>query len=218
MIIYIIRHADPDYLNDTITEFGWKQANALAKWLKEERIDKIYTSPMGRAIDTASPTCKVKGMKSEILPWAAEHDDYMTSHLLKHGDKCSYCFSLEKGIYDYKDFQDSKRMQTVEKMLKSADDFLALHGYVREGAFYKVTKENDERIAIFCHGGFGSTWISHLIGLPAGLSFGTISLSTSSVTEIYFPVAENNYIRPHLNRLGEIHHMRRAGLKNNESV
>ena len=72
MILYIIRHADPDYENNTITPFGWEEAHALADWLKDKPIDKIYTSPMGRAIDTAAPTCKIKGMESTILPWTAE--------------------------------------------------------------------------------------------------------------------------------------------------
>ena len=33
MRLYIIRHADPDYKNDTITVFGHKDAQALAKRL-----------------------------------------------------------------------------------------------------------------------------------------------------------------------------------------
>ena len=218
MIIYIIRHADPDYSKDTITDFGWKEANALADWLKNERIDKIYTSPMGRAIDTAKPTCEAKNMTSEILPWTKEHSDYMTAYKMTHDHECSYSFSLEKGIYDYKDFEDSERMKTVEEMIKNSDEFLASHGYVREGAFYKATKENDERIAVFCHGGFGGAWISHLIGLPTGLSFSALSVSTTSVTEIYFPSVENKYVRPQLKRFGEIHHIRSAGLKINEGV
>lgn len=47
MILDIIRHADPDYANNTITEFGKLEAKALADFLKDENIDRIYTSPWG---------------------------------------------------------------------------------------------------------------------------------------------------------------------------
>ncbi|MCA1595762.1 MAG: histidine phosphatase family protein, partial [Chloroflexi bacterium] len=56
MRLYIIRHADPDYPNNTITEDGHKEARALADRLAAEKLDRIYCSPMGRAIDTARYT------------------------------------------------------------------------------------------------------------------------------------------------------------------
>ncbi len=33
MILHIIRHADPDYANNTITEFGKQEAEALAVYM-----------------------------------------------------------------------------------------------------------------------------------------------------------------------------------------
>lgn len=215
MILYIIRHADPDYPNNTITEFGWEEAHALADWLKDIRIDKIYTSPLGRAIDTASPTCKIKGMTSEILPWTAEHMDYMLSHQLTPESDCTYSFSVQKGVYDFKDFLDTDRMKTVEEMQKNSDEFLASLGYVREGAMYKITRNNDDHIAVFCHGGFGVAWIAHLLGVAPGVMYPGIGLNTSSITTFEFRNASEGYIRPRLIRLGEINHIYRAGLRVN---
>lgn len=60
MTLYIIRHADPDYANNTITEFGWEEANALGEWMKDVKIDRIYSSPLGRALDTAAPTSPIR--------------------------------------------------------------------------------------------------------------------------------------------------------------
>lgn len=215
MFLYIIRHADPDYENNTITEFGWQEAYALAEWLKDIRIDKIYTSPLGRAIDTAKPTCDIKGMTSEILPWTEESMDYMMSHRITPESDCTYSFSVQKGVYDFKDFLDSDRMKTVENMQKCSDEFLASLGYERHGAMYKITKSNDERIAVFCHGGFGVAWIAHLLGTAPGFMYPNIMLNTSSVTTFEFRNAEEGEVRPVLRRLGEITHIYNAGLRVN---
>ena len=216
MKLYIIRHADPDYENNTITDFGWEEAHALAQWLKDVHIDKIYTSPLGRAIDTAKPTCEIKGMTSEILPWTAEHIDYMRDNNLTPESECTYSYSIQNGIYDYKDFSSPERMKTVENMQKCSDEFLASLGYEREGALYKVTRENNDAIDVFCHGGFGGAWITYLMGNAPGNYWQTISLSTSSVTTFAFHNhSKTGYIRPTLCRLGEIKHIYDAGLRVN---
>ena len=56
MKIIIARHAEPDYIHDTITEKGKKEAALLAKRLSQIKIDEIYVSPLGRAKDTAAYT------------------------------------------------------------------------------------------------------------------------------------------------------------------
>ena len=49
MRILIIRHGDPDYENDTLTEKGWREAGLLAERMKNEKIDRILISSLGRA-------------------------------------------------------------------------------------------------------------------------------------------------------------------------
>ena len=41
MRLLIIRHGDPDYANDTLTEKGHREAQLLAEKLKNEKIDFI---------------------------------------------------------------------------------------------------------------------------------------------------------------------------------
>ena len=72
MLLYIIRHGEPIYDPDTLTPLGKEQAEALGKRLSVHGFDKIYSSPNGRARETAEPTCKALGAKAEILPWASE--------------------------------------------------------------------------------------------------------------------------------------------------
>ena len=55
MKILIIRHAEPDYENNTITEKGWREAKMLAERLAKLPISEVFVSPMGRAQHTAQP-------------------------------------------------------------------------------------------------------------------------------------------------------------------
>lgn len=45
MILYIIRHADPDYAHNTITPLGKEEALALGQRMSRVKLDRIYTSP-----------------------------------------------------------------------------------------------------------------------------------------------------------------------------
>ena len=56
MKLLIIRHGDPDYSIDSLTEKGWKEAEYLSEKLVKLDIKDIYVSPKGRAKDTASCT------------------------------------------------------------------------------------------------------------------------------------------------------------------
>ena len=59
MLLYIVRHGHPDYTTDSLTERGWLQAEAVGKRLAATGIDQVYASPMGRARQTAEPTCRL---------------------------------------------------------------------------------------------------------------------------------------------------------------
>ena len=49
-----------------LTELGHLQAQCTAEFLKDRKIDKIYTSDLSRAMQTAEPTAKMHGL--EIIP------------------------------------------------------------------------------------------------------------------------------------------------------
>ena len=49
MKIIIIRHGDPDYEHDSLTSVGENEAQALAEFLKNMKVDAIFCSPLGRA-------------------------------------------------------------------------------------------------------------------------------------------------------------------------
>ena len=61
MRLLFIRHGDPDYANDTLTEQGKIEARLLADVIGDFGIDDIYVSPLGRARDTAAYSLKALG-------------------------------------------------------------------------------------------------------------------------------------------------------------
>lgn len=60
MRLIFIRHAEPDYSIDSLTEKGWREAKLLAERTKRWKVDEFYCSPLGRAKDTASSTLYFK--------------------------------------------------------------------------------------------------------------------------------------------------------------
>ena len=91
MRILIIRHGDPDYSIDSLTEKGWREAGLLAPRMLKEHITAFYASPLGRAQDTAKPTLdlyeKETGSRPEIktLDWLHEFPARIDLDLTKCG-------------------------------------------------------------------------------------------------------------------------------------
>ena len=69
MKILIVRHGDPDYSIDSLTEKGWKEAEYLSEKLCRMDIQEFYVSPLGRAKDTASFTLKKMNRTAIQCDW-----------------------------------------------------------------------------------------------------------------------------------------------------
>ena len=67
MLLYIVRHGIPNYETDSLTPDGQKQAEAVSRRLVQAGIDEIYSSPLGRAIQTAQPTAKKLGLEMLLV-------------------------------------------------------------------------------------------------------------------------------------------------------
>ena len=63
MELFIIRHGDPDYARDSLTEKGVREAKLLSERMEKENIDYFYCSPLGRAQKTASYTKSPKTLQ-----------------------------------------------------------------------------------------------------------------------------------------------------------
>ena len=50
MRIIFVRHAEPDYANDTLTEKGWREAALLAERVSGWDVTDFYVSPHGEKV------------------------------------------------------------------------------------------------------------------------------------------------------------------------
>ena len=221
MRLYIIRHADPDYENNTITEKGHLEAEALAERLEAERLDCIYCSPMGRALDTMRYTAERLGMEATVLDWIQEISatvEYPEEGRLGAWDapgEMIYAKPLRLDGEGWAELPHLERigMKTkVDKVRADSDEFLASLGYRRQEGRYAVERTNRLKIALFCHGGFGLTWLSHLLQVPPIIMWTGFWLPPSSVTTVSFEQRSPLWAVPRCLGLADVSHLYAAGL------
>ena len=72
MRLLFIRHGDPDYENDTVTEKGKREVELLAQRAESLELGHCFVSPLGRAQNTAAPSLARTGKNAETLDWLEE--------------------------------------------------------------------------------------------------------------------------------------------------
>ena len=73
MRLIFIRHGDPDYAHDNLTEKGKREVELLTKRVCSwKNITQIYQSPLGRAKATAAPTLERLGRNAITCDWLQE--------------------------------------------------------------------------------------------------------------------------------------------------
>ena len=194
MKILIVRHGEPDYAHDTLTEKGWKEAELLASRLSQLDIKDFYVSPLGRAKDTASLTLKKMGRKAKTCDWLKEFPSRI--HRPDHeGVDCAWDWMPEDWttrpqFYDVEHwYEDSimKEGQVKETYLNVTEQFDALlkeHGYVRKGNVYEVIHGNHDTIVLFCHFGVECVLLSRLLNVSPMILWHGFVAAPSSVTTI----------------------------------
>jgi broad specificity phosphatase PhoE len=221
MRLFIIRHADPDYANNTITPAGHLEARALAERFKKLGLDRIYSSPLGRAIHTMQYTADALHMSHTIEEWTAEK-----GHCRVTGEWGDYCawdvpgeairarspYVTHDNWHEHELFGNPQFLDVHKDICRNSDAFLARHGYVREGGRYRIVKSNREKIAVFCHGGFGLWWLAHLLELPLPLVWSGFHMPASSVTTVLFDERSETWAVPRCTAFGDTSHLYAAGL------
>ncbi|PLR99840.1 histidine phosphatase family protein [Bacillus sp. T33-2] len=153
--IYLVRHAKAEGQppEARLTEAGRKQAIALMDFFKHKHVDKIYSSPFKRAVDTIKPLADAN--KLEIVEDARLGERVLSS--------VNYDDWQDKLRQSFEDFQlvfeggeshtaGMERAKSIlEQVLSSADDHIILvsHGnlttlllrYFNEGFGYESLME-----------------------------------------------------------------------------
>lgn len=209
MLLYIIRHGIPDYETDTLTRDGKEQAEALSNRLFKCGINKIFSSPLGRALETAIPTSKKLGIKIQILQFASEdiywktlttQDSYTQELEWGYKNRINFLGRMDsyKNDNDYRlgFYNDDLAKSSLSFLKKESDAFISSLGYLKNGIGngYDVVNDNDEKVAIFCHQSFGLHWISYLLNFPFHVFTASFDITHTGISVIRFKPEHNSNI------------------------
>lgn len=218
MRLLIIRHGDPDYSIDSLTEKGWKEAELLSRRLEKMQIDAFYCSPLGRAKDTASLTLKKMDRTAVEQDWLREFWPLIERPDVQGRKAICWDFLPEDWTTDGRYFlrdawyeTDCMREGKVEEayryVTENFDKLLAEHGYVREGEMYRAERPNRDTIAIFCHFGLECVLLSHLMNVSPMILWHHTCAAPSTVTTVITEERREGKAIFRVNGFGDISHL-----------
>ena len=159
--LILIRHGLPERVelaagraDPALSDVGRRQARQVGAWLSRETIDAVYTSPLRRAIETASPFAAGAGLSPIIHEAVAEYDQgashYIPMEELKAEDYPAW-----------KDFVDGGYGDEID---------LAAFARTVDGGMEEIIRANaGRRVAVFCHGGVVNVWTATVLGMAPRL-------------------------------------------------
>jgi len=222
--ILFIRHGDPDYVHDSLTEKGFIEAKLLAEKLKDVNIDYYYVSPLGRAKDTASFTLEKKGVKAVECDWLREFDapiwrpDVTEKRMIPWDwlpqDRCTYedFFSYDKWM-SHPSMVEGAVYEEYKRVTGNFDALLEKHGYVRNGHYYNAVNPNNDTIALFCHFGVSCILVSYLLSISPIVALHGFCAPPSSVTTLVTEERRRGIASFRMNSYGDVSHLYVAGEK-----
>lgn len=224
MRILLIRHGDPDYVHDTVTEKGVREVALLTNRLEKENIDTIYCSPLGRARATAVPLATALGKEIKVLDFLAEIETVysVNGKMVSPWDIPPHIWSQNKNLHDINHWADDKIYENSDiaekvRMIKASfDALLETHGFRHTGQYFEIDPDfvhSTETIAIFCHMGLGNVLLSHLFGIATPVFWHKIFLPPTSVTTVFMERHDLNQLHalPHFIGIGDISHLFAGG-------
>ena len=190
MNIYIIRHAEPDYEHDSLTEKGWREAELLSHRLSKIRNAFYYPSPLGRAVYNP------KGFGWDFPPKTWTHEPLY--------------YDPERWL-QAPAYRDSGVAPVYRAVTDSLDALLAKHGYERGDHLYRAVRPNTENLLLFCHFGVECVLLSRLFDCsPVTLWHHTVALP-SSVTVVTTEEREKGTAIFRMSRFADLSHLDAAG-------
>ena len=217
----IIRHGEPDYEMDSLTEKGWREARLLADRLAEIKIDGLYTSPLGRAQATALPTEEKRNQKAVVLPWLKEFSGRIISPWTGKKripwDIAPSVWGNEELFYDRIEWSNTSLIETGDSekvykdMTKYIDSLLEQYGLKRHGMLYQSETNEESVIVLFCHCCMGLSIISYLTGVSPFIMWHNFFLPTSSVTTLVTETDQQGYAHFRFVQIGDTSHLYLGG-------
>ena len=197
MKLLIIRHGEPDYSIDSLTEKGWKEAALLAERISKLDVKEFYVSPLGRAKDTAKVTLEAMGRTAVTLEWLEE---FRPKVLRPDGN------GTRKVAWDWlpQDWMADERFYSCEHWHE-------VHGYRREGNYYRVEQGNEDTIVFFCHFALGCVLLSHLFNISPMLLWHHLCSAPTGVTTVNTEERRQGIAGFRMSAYGDVSHLYAGG-------
>ena len=173
MELLLIRHglpvrrenSDGSPADPPLSGQGHDQAAALASWLLGGgQIDRVYSSPMRRAHETAQPVADQLGLAIEIEPRVSEYDR----------ESSAYVPIEELKRTDYEAWR-----QFMKQGYPPGMDLTEFYQAVVAGLGDIVAENKGRRVAVFCHGGVINAWASTVMEFDFRLFFNPMYTSVN---------------------------------------
>ena len=230
MLLFYVRHGEPTYNPDELTYLGHMQAMAVCKRLALFGVDKIYSSPCNRALQTAEPLAKMLHQEITTLDFCNENEAYRDFSV----DDPSYgrrfwCYliprikrmfvseevrKLDREWYHYPGFPENRFKEGVERVAKETYAFMESLGYRHDAEknCYQAIRPNDDRVALFAHEGFGNVFLSTLLDIPYPIFCTRFGMHHSGLSVIEIKEDQEGYAIPQALMVGNDGHLYKEGL------
>ncbi len=178
-----------------------------------------YSSPFGRACETAAYTAKL--LKKDItkldfmreIRWGSSdgREVYKDGH---PWDTSLYALSQGYSLMDESwtknaPFAGNIAFSEVERVAVEADKWLETLGYRREGTNYRVVGDDtDKTIALFSHGGSSSALLSHLLNLPFFYLCRVLCPDFTAITMLHLSDEKGTLTMPGIEYANDAKHIR----------
>lgn len=224
MKLLIIRHGDPDYSIDSLTEKGWREAEYLSERISKLDVKAFYVSPLGRAKDTASLTLKKMNRTAVEYEWLREFPARVARPDFPGECKVTWDWlpqdwTAEEKHFDYQRWFDTDIMkegkvkEEYDRVIQKFDELLASHGYVRDGLYYRAEHSNRDTIVLFCHFGLECVLLSHLLNVSPMILWHGFCAAPTSVTTINTEERREGIAAFRISQFGDISHLYAKGEK-----
>ena len=222
MRILIIRHGDPDYSIDSLTEKGWREAELLSERLSKMEIKDFYVSPLGRAKDTASFTLKKMNRTAEECQWLREFEPQIQKPNEPDGPTIAWDWLpadwtkeetfVRRDLWSTQEAMKGGKVQEEYRwVVDNLDKVLEKHGYVREGDIYRAERPNRDTLVFFCHFGLECVLLSHLLDISPMIPWHHMCMLPTSVTTLYTEERRKGLAIFRAQSIGDLSHLYAAG-------
>lgn len=229
MKLILVRHGHPDYEKDCLTPLGHLQAESAAERLKNEKVDRIFSSSCGRAYETALHTAEKKHMEvtkvdfmREIVGGPTDPEERRKAEHLTGEEKNEfwkkYAILLQVANTVAGGFpldatspflKNNSVYETIDRVRNGLDPWLESLGYRRDGRYYRVLHNNPESVMMFGHRGAFDVTIAHLLNMAPEAAIASLDINFTAITVFNFPEdkPEGSLIQPQMVLYGDARHI-----------